>query len=264
MRKIKKALLRKIGKSGCYQFQIFRKHRAVAVFSTRRFLVNFTPATKDSVTIAHRKLFCQLVNVPFEKVVCLEQVHGAQIVKVGLQDAGRGNQIHSEAIKGSDASITHEPAVALAIRTADCAPLFFMDARHRAIGMAHVGWRGASERLASKMVQAFKRQFLSKAADLIVGMGPMIRSCCYQVGPEFRNVFGSFVAQRGQHDYFDLAGWISEELRSEGINETQIYDSLLCTACSNEEFPSYRKEGAKVRHMWSVLMLLENKKGGEE
>jgi YfiH family protein len=259
-----RTVLNKIGKSGCYQFRIFRKHKAVAVFSTRRFRINFTPETKDSVTRAHRKLFCQLAGIPFEKLVCLEQVHGAHIIKATPQDAGRGAQVHSEAVTGSDASVTDEPGIGLAIRTADCAPLFFMDTRHRAIGMAHVGWRGASERLASKMIQAFQRQFLSKATDLIVGIGPMIRSCCYQVGPEFRDVFGSFVTERDGHNYFDLAGWIFEELRSEGINENQVYDSLMCTSCLKKKFPSYRREGAKVRHMWSVLMLLEKKKGKEK
>ena len=264
MKKAKRAPLNKIGKSGCYQFRVFRKHKAAAVFSTRRFRVNFNPEKKDSVTIAHRKLFCRLANIPFDQLVCLEQVHGAHIVKVGAKDVGRGARVHAESVTGSDASMTDEAGVALAIRTADCAPLFFMDTRHRAIGMAHIGWRGASERLASKMIQAFRRQFLSKATDLIVGIGPMIRSCCYQVGPEFRDVFGSFVTEREKGYYFDLAGWIFEELRAEGINENQVQDSLLCTSCLNKEFPSYRKEGTKVRHMWSVLMLLPNQKGKEE
>ena len=256
MKTINKAALNKTSKGGCYKFRVFRKLKAVAAFSSRRFRVNFNPEVTGSITIAHRKLFCQVVKVPFEKLVCLEQVHGAGIVKVGAQDAGRGASLHSESIKGSDASLTDERGIVLAIRTADCAPLFFMDKRHRAIGMAHVGWRGASERLASKLVQAFRRQFLSKPSDLIVGIGPMIRSCCYQVGPEFRDVFGSFVTERDQHYYFDLVGWICEELRAEGIEAKQIHDSLLCTSCYNKEFPSYRKEGAKVRHMWSILMLL--------
>jgi polyphenol oxidase len=264
LKTVKKAQLSKIGKSGCYQFRIFRKHKAVAVFSTRRFRINFTPETKESVTLAHRKLFCQLANVSFDQLVCLEQVHGAHIIKADREVAGRGARNQAEAVKGSDASITNEPEIALAIRTADCAPLFFMDTRHRAIGMAHVGWRGASERLASKMVQAFQRQFLSKAADLMVGIGPLIRACCYQVGPEFRNVFGSFVGEREKRHYFDLAGWISEELRAEGISERQVYDSHLCTSCLNKEFPSYRREGEKVRHMWSILMLLPDQKGKEE
>ena len=77
----------------------------------------------------------------------------------------------------------------------------------------------------------------------------------YQVGDEFRNVFGPFVIKRAERLYFDLAGRIVEELRSEGIERGQIHDCLLCTACSNDLFPSYRKEGPQVRPMWSVLRL---------
>ena len=193
------------------------------------------------------------MRVPFEQVVALEQVHGANIIRITEHDAGKGARSDADAVRGSDAALTNAPESVLAIRTADCAPLFFLDPRHRAIGMAHVGWRGASERLASKMVQAFRHQFLSKPSDLIVGFGPMIRSCCYQVGKEFKSVFGSFVTKRADHFYFDLAGWITEELRSEGIDLKQIHDCGFCTSCSNDEFPSYRKEGASARHMWSVL-----------
>ena len=258
--KTRKAELKKDVKSGCYFFKAFRKRHAVAAFSTRHFRVNFTPDAKDSITIAHRKAFCRSVGVPFEKLVALEQVHGANIVKVGESEAGKGARSNSDAIKGTDAAMTDVLGVVLAIRTADCAPLFILDPRHRAIGLAHIGWRGASERLASKMVQAFRRQFLSKPSDLIVGIGPTIRPCCYEVGSEFRDVFGSSVAKRNGGFYFDLVGWIFEELRSEGVERKQVRDSFFCTACLNDEFPSYRREAAKARHMWSVLMLQPSKK----
>lgn len=251
----KKAVLRKDARSKCYWFKAFRKHKAIAAFSTRRFRINFLPQTKEAITIAHRRLFCRLMDVPFDKLVSLEQVHGANIVKAGPEDSGKGARSRADEIKGTDAVMTDTPGVVLAIRTADCAPLFFLDPRHRAIGMAHIGWRGASERLASKMVQAFRRQFLSKPNDLVVALGPMIRSCCYEVGSEFHDEFGHFVTKRSGSFYFDLVGWIFEELRSEGIERHQIHDSLFCTSCMNNEFSSYRKEGEKANRMWSVLTL---------
>ena len=91
----------------------------------------------------------------------------------------------------------------------------------------------------------------------MIAMGPMIRSCCYQVGPEFQKAFGAFVEKRANGFYFDLFRWISDDLRSEGILETQIQDSGICTVCQNKRFPSYRKEGESVRHMLSVLALNE-------
>lgn len=255
MKTAKRAELKKDKTGGCYSFSSFRRRKTVAAFSTRHFRVNFLPGGANSLTIAHRKAFCNLARVDFEKTVCLEQVHGANIVRVGGEEGGKGTRSLEDAIQGTDAAMTDTKDIVLSIRSADCAPVFFLDTRHRAIGMAHVGWRGASERLTSKMVQAFRRQFLSRPGDLLIGVGPMIRSCCYEVGSEFRNVFGPFVSKRNSGFHFDLFGWIVEELRSEGIGLDQIRDSQFCTACSNDMFPSYRKEGEQVRHMWSVLVL---------
>lgn len=253
--KNKRAELKKYGKSGCYSFKAFRKYKVLALFSTRRFRVNFTPETRESITIAHRKIFSKLHRLDLDHFVCLEQVHGGNIVRVGEAEKGKGVRSHNDALKGTDAALTNVKDVVLTVRTADCAPLFFLDKRKKAIGLAHIGWRGANEKLPAKMVQAFRRQFLSKPEDLIIAFGPMIRSCCYEVGAEFSDVFGSSVFKREHKFFFDLPAWISENLKSEGIQISQIYDCRICTSCMNKEFPSYRKEGKKVRHMWSVLTL---------
>lgn len=253
MKTLKRAELKKDARSGCYSFKAFAKYHALALFSTRRYRINFMPEARESLTLAHRKVFCRVNKLQLNNFVCLEQVHGANIVRVGEADMGKGVRSNSDAFQGTDASLTQIPNVVLAVRSADCAPLFFLDRRKKAIGIAHVGWRGASERLPSKMIQAFRRQFLSKPGDIIVGFGPMIRSCCYEVGAEFRDVFGAYVFKRNTSFIFDLPGWMMEDLKSEGIGVEQIYDCQFCTSCMNEEFPSYRREGANVRHMWSVL-----------
>jgi polyphenol oxidase len=253
--RIKHAQLKKDSAKSCFQFQSFQKRKATAAFSTRRFHMNFPEGGHDSVVIAHRKHFCQLVGVPFDKLVCLEQVHGGNIVRLSGADAGRGARSAENMVQASDGVLTDSRDVVLSIRTADCAPLFFVDPVHHAIGMAHVGWRGASERLASKMVQAFRVQFLTKPSDLVVGIGPAIRPCCYEVGTEFKDVFGSFVAKRSKRLFFDLPQWTVDDLIAEGVEPDKIFDSGYCTACMNDKFPSFRREGERVSHMLSVLKL---------
>ena len=193
------------------------------------------------------------MGVAFDSLVGLEQVHGANITRVARADRGRGGRSQDEAIRGTDAALTDSLDVVLSVRTADCAPLFFLDPGRGAIGMAHIGWRGAKAGLASKMVQAFRREFLTKPEDLIVAVGPAIRHCCYEVGAELKRVFKSFVTRRRGRYYFDLVSWILDRLRREGIRHEQVYDSGFCTVCLNDQFPSRRREGSIVSPMLSVL-----------
>ena len=222
--------------------------------------MNFTSEGSRSLVVAHRKHFCKLVGVPFEGLVSLEQVHGGHIVRVRKEDCGKGARNLADVLRASDAAITNCPDVVLSIRSADCAPIFLLDPVHHAIGIAHVGWKGASERLTSKMVQAFRHQFLSRPANLIVGLGPMIHSCCYEVGEEFRDVFGSFVTKRKQSYFFNLKGWVIDDLLAEGVEQEKIYDTAFCTSCLVDQFPSYRREGARVRHMLSIIQLKPKEK----
>ena len=90
----------------------------------------------------------------------------------------------------------------------------------------------------------------------MIAMGPTIHSCCYEVGPEFQNAFGSFVIKRPKALRMDLPGWIKQELVLAGVQAGSIYNSGICTACHNNRFPSYRKEGPDVRPILSVMMLI--------
>ena len=256
MRKVKRAEVGHEEARGFFLLKQFRKHKVVAAFSGRRFQMNFSPEGSKSVAIAARRLFCRLAGVSFDQLVCMEQVHGANIVRVGTQDAGRGTRDPATQIGGTDALVTDVPHLVLSARTADCAPVFFLDPKRHVIGIAHIGWRGASAKLASKLVQVFRMQFISKPEDLVVALGPTIRPCCYQVGSEFQSAFGSFVAKRPTGLYFDLPGYIIQELVTGGVPIASIYDSTLCTSCLNDRFPSYRKEGTKVRHMLSIISLI--------
>lgn len=49
----------------------------------------------------------------------------------------------SRRILTGDALVTDKPGIILGVRTSDCAPVILADYKHKVIGIAHAGWRGA-------------------------------------------------------------------------------------------------------------------------
>ena len=56
-------------------------------------------------------------------------------------------------LEGVDALITNEPNVCIGVSTADCVPVIMYDAEHKAIAVAHAGWRGTVENIMRKTVE---------------------------------------------------------------------------------------------------------------
>lgn len=52
-----------------------------------------------------------------------------------------------------DALITNEKGVTLVTYYADCTPLFFVDTKNKAIGLAHAGWRGTVGRIGERLLR---------------------------------------------------------------------------------------------------------------
>ena len=243
-----------IERSGAFIFEPFLKRGALAAFSTR--VWNF--ASDSGSELVEKNTwgeFCLTVEVSLERLIHFKQVHGNRIIFVreGFQAPGfpRIDQIREEA----DAGITKELHRPIAILTADCAPLFFLDSKNRAAGVAHVGWRGAEKKLPSKMVKEMWAQFETSPKDLLVALGPLIRPCCYEVGPEFHGRFPGCVETRGSKHFFNLKKAIETDLLKTGVPQKNILDSGFCTACHPDKFFSYRREGAQAGRLCSVVMV---------
>lgn len=168
----------------------------------------------------------------------LEQVHGSAIVEIVSSLRADGG-----VVAGADGAITDCAGVALTIRTADCAPVGFYDSAHRAIGAAHVGWRGLAAALPQRMVGAMRRRWGTRAADVRIAIGPAIGACCYEVGPAFAARFPAWVRHTPGRRTLDLRAGIIAQLRDAGVRAAQINDSGVCTACQVDRFYSYRREG---------------------
>ena len=58
---------------------------------------------------------------------------------------------------------------------------------------------------------------------------------------------------RGERRHVDLIEDNRRQLIGAGVRRDRIYDSGLCTACENQRFYSYRKEGKGVGRLMGVI-----------
>jgi hypothetical protein len=209
-------------------------------------------------------------------LIQVKQIHSALVQRV--DGAGRG------AIAG-DGLISNTPGLLLAIKTADCVPVLVVDAKRKAIGAFHAGWRGTVARIVEKGVGEMRQQFGSVPRDFRAAIGPCIRRCCYVVGPEVQAEFDSqfsyadelfheefnyeslhvrypmlFLNQRapGHGDaaseiHLDLVEANRRQLQDAGIRGDHIEIIEGCTACDTTRFFSHRAEHGKTGRMMAAI-----------
>jgi hypothetical protein len=100
---------------------------------------------------------------PLWPIITLRQIHSDLIHCV--------DSIPEEPLFG-DGLITSTPGLLLAVQTADCLPVILVDAKRRAVGVFHAGWRGTVKHLVEKGVGEMLRCFGSRPHDLKAAIGP--------------------------------------------------------------------------------------------
>src|SRR5204863_690471 len=129
------------------------------------------------------------------------QVHGAEAVTYK-----RGVRVPGGAIPTADIAVTDDPAIAVAVPTADCLPLLLVDRQRGAVAAAHAGWRGLAAHVPAVTIGRMSAGFGTDPRDLLVAAGPAIGACCYEVGDEVRAAFANAGFTAAQ-----LERWFSPE-----------------------------------------------------
>jgi YfiH family protein len=219
------------------------------------------------------------------KLITLRQVHSDIIHHVDSHHVD-SHQVGSEpdAPLTGDGLITATPGLLLAIQTADCFPIILVDAKRRAVGVFHAGWRGTVKRIVEKGVGEMHRWFGTRPKDIKAAIGPGIGGCCYEVGEEVRTKFESqfsyaaklfrevkdsdpvrekypllfLTARAPGHGelppkiFLDLADANRRQLLSVGVPAKSIDSSPMCTNCRTDLLFSYRAEKGKTGRMMAV------------
>ena len=154
----------------------------------------------------------------------LRQVHGDTVVTVTSPGEGAGER--------ADAAVTAEAGCALAVFTADCAPIA-LASDEGVVGVAHAGWAGLVAGVVGRTVEAMAGLGAKRISAVV---GPCIGPECYEfaddhldavaavLGPEVR-------AHTSQgRPALDLRAGVAGALDRVGVAD--VHHIPVCTACS--------------------------------
>jgi YfiH family protein len=220
----------------------------------------FLAGDREGDVLRNLAIVGEAFAIPSDRLILMGQVHGDRIRVIDRDEPP------PECIPECDGLITARPGVALAIRTADCVPLLFVDRVRRVIGVAHAGWRGTALGMASRMVGAFIERFSSRVEDILVAIGPAVGPCCYQVDAPVHAAFSSrsdagiFLRPCREDDRWmlDLAFANRLQIGEQGVPEGNILSAGLCTACRQELFFSHRASRGRTGRQINFLMLRDD------
>lgn len=160
--------------------------------------------------------------VPDAEWATVSQVHGAEVLDVHMPGShGAADGLH-----------TSTPGLPLAVFTADCLGVVLRgDAE---VAVVHAGWRGVVGGVvdrALEMMDTVRR----------VHIGPHIRSCCFEVGPEVAERFDGHLSSTD-------AGTVSVDLASAIAARLPVEPNVsdLCTKCGSDTF-SHRRDRTDAR-----------------
>lgn len=226
--------------------------------------------------------FSKAIDVTTDSLVFSDQIHESVVRKVSKEDCGKGFERTSDII-GVDGLMTNEPGVTLTTFYADCVPLFFLDPVKSVIALSHAGWRGTVKGIGPKTVEAMEVAYDCDPANILVGIGPSIGVCCYEVSEDVIKAFQN----RLNHDIIykvakpvngqkqTIRQYDSDETTSvkegkymldlweanrallieAGIDPSHITTTDLCTKCNSEDFYSHRVMGNDRGSLAAMLAL---------
>lgn len=217
----------------------------------------------ENVTENYKRI-CKSAGFDFDSLTASAQDHNTFVRAVTSENKGVGiykpRDLHSV-----DALITNEKGVTLVTYYADCTPLFFVDTKQKAIGLAHAGWRGTVGRIGEKVVNKMTELYGTNPADIIAAIGPAISVCCYEVDNPCADNFyalsdldsSRFVFPKENGKYMiDLLETNRQILVAAGVKNENITVSDVCTNCNSELLWSHRATKGK-RGTMSAFMCIK-------
>lgn len=225
--------------------------------------LNFDTRGGDSRenVLQNTKILAEAMELDPERIFLANQVHGDQVLILEEDPAGSGSKYHH---LDYDAIITQQKGVAIGVLTADCLPIMLYDPKREVIGIVHAGWRGTCLNVVGNVIAKLKKAFQVDPQDLMVGLGPSIGECCYQVDIKVvRSIKNStsrwkeFIKPLKANRYtLDLVGLNVHQLLQADVPQGNIVRVNACTACNSKIFFSHRASKGKTGRQLNLIQLV--------
>lgn len=237
---------------------------STGVFSSMNF--SFTRGDEKEAVLENYRRIAQVLGCDLEDFVCSDQTHTTNIRPVTRADSGKG-VLTPKDYTDVDGLMTQEPGLMLVTFYADCVPLYFLDPVHKAIGLAHSGWRGTVNRMGREMVRAMGEAFDTRPGDLLVAIGPSICQDCYEVSRDVAEQFWkAFPDKRVQEEilletvpgekyHLNLQRANAAIFEECGILGNRISLADICTCCNDGYLFSHRASQGKRGNLAAFLGL---------
>ncbi len=212
------------------------------------FNVSLSVGDDEKTVKANRKKFYSILGLDESKIAFQKQVHGDNITIV--DEGGQAGE--------SDAMITTQKNIGLAVSTADCTPIFIYDPVNSVIAGVHSGWRSTQKKILEKVLIKLLDNFKSSPENLVVYIGPSISRENYEVGEEVAALFESKYLQPKKGKFLlDVAGVNYDILLKFGIEKNNIQRSSLCTYQMKNLLHSYRRDGTRSGRAFGIIAIKE-------
>lgn len=236
-----------------WQFDLLQREARLKHFVTdrqtvsgRSFTLSYSSSPDRQEIIHNRTLLAEALGISFGDLYLPSQVHQTRIVAVTRDTT-------TDDLKDTDALVTRERDIAIAVMSADCVPVLLYDRTHQVVAAIHAGWRGTVARILDKTLHYLHQHHDTRGTDLVAAIGPSVCQASYEVGEEVvravEEAFGADAAAlmipQPQHKAkLDLWQANRLQLLQFGVPAEQIEVGNQCTVIHNEHFFSARRGDA--------------------
>ncbi len=222
-------------------FDNLKKHKDIihAIMERKDGSVNPFSNSNSEKNILNALKKLDLDGYTINNLIYAEQIHKANI---HIVPANNGGYIKLDV----DGLIIKNPGQILITKTADCVPILIYDRVKKIVAAIHGGRKSLVAGIIPNAISILKKDFDSLPRDLLVGIGPHIRKCCYWLKQDTlkglkNGKWKEYFIQKNNKIYFDLTKLAIEQLVDVGILKDNIEDCGICTFCEAQRFFSARK-----------------------